>query len=98
MVLRSFRLRCIGNLPPPHEHKTAVEINIAAMILNPHYPDRFRERYVEYLAELQLAGVMLSVGSDCHTKTYDIDFEEAGDLLDCGGVVDNFFRLDSRKG
>ena len=78
------------------EHNTAVEINIAAMLLNPHYPQRFISQYLEYLVELQSRGVSLSIGSDCHTAHYDIDFEKAGRMLESAGIVDAFWSLEPR--
>jgi len=68
------------------EHGTCVEINIAANLLNPHYPPRFTQQYLEYLAELQLQGVTLSIGSDCHSAHYETDFQTAGEMLDSVGI------------
>ncbi len=75
-----------------------VEINIHAMLLNPHYPQRFVPQYLEYLAELQARGVPLSIGSDCHTAHYEIDFERVGQLLERAGLRDDFWCLDPRAG
>ncbi|MBN1352549.1 hypothetical protein JXJ21_24330 [candidate division KSB1 bacterium] len=75
------------------EHHTAVEINIAANLLNPHYPEGFIYRYLEYLAELQSQGVRLSIGSDCHTAHYDIDFEKTSRMLESAGITDDFWCL-----
>lgn len=79
------------------EHETVVEINIAAMLLNPHYPKAFAPRYLEYLADLQSRGVKLSIGSDCHSRTYDIDFDTAGVMLEKAGIVDDFFVIPPRS-
>ena len=79
------------------EHKTAVEINIGAMLLNPHYPEEFLSQYLEYLAELQSLGVCFSIGSDCHSAHYDSDFEKAGQLLESVGITDAFWGLEARN-
>ena len=79
------------------EHHTAIEINIAAMLLNPRYPERFVDQYMAYLSELQSSGVRLSIGSDCHLAHYDgIDFEQAGRMLEGAGLVDDFWCLPPR--
>ena len=66
-----------------------VEINIGAMLLNPHYPDRFKQQYLEYLAALKSRGVALCTGSDCHSAHYEIDFETAAAMLDSVGIRDD---------
>ncbi|MFA6111578.1 MAG: hypothetical protein WDA75_22695 [Candidatus Latescibacterota bacterium] len=68
------------------EHGKRLEINLAALLLNPHYPERFKEQYCEYLAELQETGVCLSIGSDCHDQRYQIDFDTAAAMLARAGV------------
>lgn len=78
------------------ENDTAVEINIETNLLNPRYPDGFASRYLEYLAELQSQGVHLSIGSDCHTLHYDINFEEAGRMLESAGIRDDFWCLTNK--
>ena len=78
------------------QHDTAVEINIAAHLLNPHYPEGFISQYLAYLADLQSQGVRLSIGSDCHTAHYTIDFEKAGRMLDSAGIKDDFWYLAPR--
>lgn len=70
------------------EHKTAVEINIAAMLLNKLYPKNFPEQYLEYLAALKSAGVKLSIGSDSHAATYYAGFDRASEMLDAIGITD----------
>jgi histidinol phosphatase-like PHP family hydrolase len=70
------------------ENDTAAEINLSAMLLNKKYPGRFRERYVEYLAGLASRGVNMTIGSDCHSATYDIDFDSAARMLEKAGVTD----------
>ncbi len=80
------------------EHRKVVEINLSAMLLNPTYPERFRRRYVEYLAELKAAGVTLSIGSDCHDPHYRIDFATAAAMLAEVGIRDaDLWRLPPRK-
>ena len=76
------------------ENNTAVEINILMMLFNPSYPERFALQYLEYLAELQSQGICLSIGSDCHAGQYDVDFEQAGQMLKRAGIKDNFWCID----
>ena len=78
------------------EHDTAVEINIEANLLNPHYPEGFVSQYMEYLAELQSQGVRLSIGSDCHSAHYVIEFEKTSRLLNRAGIKDDFWCLEPR--
>ena len=75
------------------ESNKAVEINIQANLMNPHYPEGFARRYLEYLADLQSQGVKLSIGSDCHDAHYDIDFEKTGRMLENAGIKDDFWCL-----
>ncbi|MEN6344466.1 MAG: hypothetical protein ABFE16_04125 [Armatimonadia bacterium] len=73
---------------------TAVEINLGATILNRGYPDSFAPQYVEYLAGLKAQDVQFSVGSDCHSATYDPDFAAAAEILKPLGLRDeDFWRL-----
>jgi histidinol phosphatase-like PHP family hydrolase len=79
------------------EHGTRVEINIAAMLLNPHYPRRFVQQYLDYLADLQSQGAVLCIGSDCHSVHYEIDFETAGEMLEDAGIKgEELWRLPPR--
>ena len=80
------------------EHGAVVEANLGAMLLNPHYPERFKRQYVEYLAGLKADGVTLGVGSDCHGASYDeIDFDQAAAMLARVGVADaDLWRLPPR--
>ena len=78
------------------ESGTKVEVNIAANLLNPRYPESFAPAYLEYLAGLQSQGVCLSIGSDCHSAHYDIDFERAARMLEDAGIEDAFWRLPPR--
>jgi histidinol phosphatase-like PHP family hydrolase len=75
------------------EHNTAVEINISANLLNPHYPGHFASQYLEYLAELKSRGVSLSIGSDCHSEHYEIDFATVEGMLDSVGITDGLWCL-----
>ena len=68
------------------------------MLLNPHYPERFRREYVEYLAAMADRGVPLSMGSDCHDASYDIDFDTATTMLEEAGIdADLLWRLPPRR-
>ncbi len=71
------------------ENKKLVEINISAMLLNPHYPEKFKKQYLEYLVELKSQGVKLTIGSDCHNADYNIDFNTAERMLDEAGINEN---------
>jgi len=76
---------------------TVVEINICAMLLNRNYPDRFKEQYLDYLAELKSRGVALCTGSDCHSEQYVIDFDSAAQMLERVGIGDEaLWRLPAR--
>lgn len=74
-------------------HGTAVEINLSANLLNPHYPAHFAGQYLDYLAELQSQGVKLSIGSDCHSEHYEIDFATVEEMLQRAGIADAFWGL-----
>jgi len=80
------------------EHDTVAEINISANVCNRQYPERFIEQYLEYIAELKSRGVKLSIGSDCHAPTYNIDFERVERMLDGVGISeDDLWCLPPRK-
>lgn len=80
------------------EHGTAVEINISAMLLNPEYPDGFAPQYLEYLGELKRLGVTFSLASDCHSPTYDTDFETPAEMLASVGITDaDLWRMPRRS-
>ena len=70
------------------ERHTAIEINISAILLNSGYPEPFKQQYLEYLAELKSQGVKLSIGSDCHSAHYKIDFEKTATMLDTVSMND----------
>ena len=79
------------------ENDTVAEANISANLLNPAYPAGFGPRYAEYLAGLKAAGVRLSIGSDCHSARYEIDFEAAWRMLERVGFTgEDFWRLPPR--
>ena len=79
-------------------HGKVVEININAMLLNPHYPEHFKLEYLDYLAFLHARGIALSVGSDCHHAHYDIQFARAAEMLATVGIYDHdLWHLPPRK-
>jgi histidinol phosphatase-like PHP family hydrolase len=80
------------------EHGTAVEINISANLLNPHYPAHFAEQYLAYLAGLQSQGVTLSIGSDCHSEHYEFDFAKVEQMLESVGIDDDLWGLAAVRG
>ncbi|MBT3377216.1 MAG: PHP domain-containing protein [Lentisphaerae bacterium] len=73
------------------ESDTRAEANISANLLSGSYPERFKRQYAEYLAGLKLAGVQLTLGSDCHDAGYAIDFTEAARRLSAVGISDDDF-------
>jgi len=78
------------------EHDTAAEIN-PGVVITWHYPERWRQRYIEYLAELAERGVRLVTGSDRHLRPYENRFEEMAPLLQKVGINDEaFWRLPPR--
>ncbi|MEW6752700.1 MAG: hypothetical protein AB1505_17215 [Candidatus Latescibacterota bacterium] len=78
-------------------HGTRVEVNLAAHLLNPQYPMRFKEQYAEYLAGLKAKGVRLAIGSDCHSAHYDIDLEISARMLERVGIGEaDLWRLPPR--
>lgn len=80
------------------QHDTVVEINIGAMLLNPGYPERFKQQYLEYLAELKSQRVKLCTGSDCHSAHYEIGFKASALMLDSVGIRDDdLWRLSPGK-
>jgi len=80
------------------KHRTVVEINLDAMLLNPTYTDRFKGQYLGYLAELKARGVTLCVGSDCHSGHYDRDLDAGSRMLESVGISDaDLWRLPPRS-
>jgi len=70
------------------QHGKVVEINVEGMLLNRTYEDRFKCRYLDYLAQLNDRQVPLSLGSDCHDAAYAIDFHSVSAMLDLIGIAD----------
>jgi histidinol phosphatase-like PHP family hydrolase len=70
------------------EHDKIVEINISAILLNGDYPASFPLQYLDYLAALKGRGVRFSIGSDCHSARYDIDFHKPAEMLASIGIKD----------
>lgn len=80
------------------ETDTKAEINLGATLLNPHYPDRFKEQYLEYIADLKAKGVQLCTSSDCHAEHYTVDLEAGAAMLDRIGITeDDLWRLPPRQ-
>lgn len=73
------------------EHGTKIEINQNALLLNPHYPERFKLQYLVYLARLKDRGVQLSLASDCHAPHYTVGFERSAHMLETVGFVEEDF-------
>jgi len=73
------------------ENNKLIEINLAAMLLSKRYSESFKEQYMEYLVMLREKGARFSIGSDCHSKFYDIDFEKASEMLEKAGFTANDF-------
>lgn len=67
------------------ENQKLVEINLSAMLLNWRYSDKFKQDYIDYLVLLKGYGVQFSIGSDCHSEFYDIDFQKVSDMLETAG-------------
>ncbi len=79
------------------EHGKKVELNLNALLLNPHYPEGFKLQYLVYLAKLKDRGVQLSLGSDCHAPHYTVGFERAARMLESVGFVEaDFWVLEPR--
>jgi len=79
------------------EHGKVVEINLSACLLNRTYPADFPSQYLEYLGTLKARGVRFSLGSDCHSPHYTIDFAAAAAMLDSIGLRDeDLWRLPPR--
>jgi histidinol phosphatase-like PHP family hydrolase len=79
------------------QYDKVVEINISAILINPQYPERFKRQYLDYIAELKSQGVKLCIGSDCHSSTYDIDFEIVASMLEDVCISDeDLWRLPKR--
>lgn len=69
------------------EHGKVFEINLSAILLNPHYPPRFARQYLDYVAGIKARGVPLSIASDCHSPHYSaIDFDTPARMLESIGI------------
>jgi histidinol phosphatase-like PHP family hydrolase len=66
------------------------EINLGAMLLSEKYPEHFKKQYVEYLTYMKELGVKFSIGSDCHNREYQVDFNKASKILDEYGLKNDF--------
>jgi len=79
------------------ENNTALEINICAMLQNEDgfYPASFIDEYLGWMAEMQRSGVVLSLGSDCHSPDlYSKFYTETEKLFDHYGIdTSKFFTL-----
>jgi histidinol phosphatase-like PHP family hydrolase len=80
------------------ENGKMVEINISAILLNPHYPKRFVRQYLDYLSDLKSRGVRLCIGSDCHNDHYTkINFRKVEIMLGIAGIEEcDLWRLPPR--
>jgi histidinol phosphatase-like PHP family hydrolase len=63
------------------ENKVALEINAGAFFTNPHYTERFRETYIDFLAEMHERGLMFAPGTDSHGAPYSPERVEALDRV-----------------
>jgi histidinol phosphatase-like PHP family hydrolase len=52
------------------ENDVALEANAGAFFTNPHYTERFRETYLEYLADMYERGIKLALATDSHGAPY----------------------------
>lgn len=73
-------------------HDTVIEINLLAILPKKEslYPEQFKRRYLEYLAELKARGVKLSIGSDCHVAYSPIDFDRGARMLESVGIEEEY--------
>ena len=77
------------------EHETAAEINPGTLVTW-HYPGRWQQQYLEYLASLAERGVALAAGSDLHDPE-DLRFDEVPARLESVGILDqHLWRLPLR--
>lgn len=80
------------------EHGTAFEINFGGILFDRSLPDTFKDEYLGWAAELQRSGVVLAIGSDCHSAHLKeceyIDYAGADKILKHYGMdTDAFFNL-----
>ncbi|HOJ39686.1 MAG TPA: hypothetical protein PKX93_06755 [bacterium] len=67
-----------------------MEINLSAMLLNPRYPERFKEQYLNYLVWLKEQGVVFTLGSDGH-GSYQLNPQRAAAWLNSFGFQEDDF-------
>ena len=70
------------------ETGTAIELNAAAIFLNPHYSDRFKEDYGRYVGLLAEEGVTFAIASDAHTISRLGATRVVEDLLEELGIAE----------
>ena len=69
------------------ENSCAYEINLEAMLYPELLTEKFKCEYLEYAALLQSMGVVLSIGSDCHSRHLtEIDYETYADIIEKAGI------------
>jgi histidinol phosphatase-like PHP family hydrolase len=73
------------------ESGSVVEINPSAIAFNKAYPESFAHQYLDYLALLKERGVTFSMGGDCHSAHYDIDFDRIARWIEPLGLRDEDF-------
>lgn len=71
------------------ETGTAIEINAAAIFICPHYSDRFKEQYVDYLALLREQGPKFTIGSDAHDAAHFDGLPATVDAARRAGITDD---------
>ena len=63
-----------------------------------HIHTPVKRQYIDHIAFLRQRGVKLSIGSDCHSPTYDADFEATAAILAPIGLRDeDLWRLGPHK-
>ncbi|MCL2494161.1 MAG: PHP domain-containing protein [Oscillospiraceae bacterium] len=82
-IPRSMKLELAHAL---RENNCAFELNIEAILLHPALSQQFKHGYLEYAAQLQSMGVSLSIGSDCHFRLADVDYEGAARMIAAAGI------------
>jgi len=69
------------------ESGCAFEINLEAILMSPSYTDKFKREYLDYASEIQSMGVIIAVGSDCHSRHYsEVNFELSSKMLEESGL------------
>ena len=62
------------------DHNTAVELNAAAILMNPVYPDSFKRSYKDYMARFVELGCLIALSSDAHDLRH-LDGIVAGEAM-----------------